>query len=202
MWRINSYKDRILPLATIFGSIASVLGLMVPLFFSSESITWWMIVLIAIFVVLMSVTLGVVFRAGPKSKVYRAEDRSGIRDYMFRWINNGGRVAIWTRDMSWVNDQEMKNMLRRKAESRELIICLPKETALSESLRNDGAEVIAYGIWDSPSSSFTIVNYDRNGSRVAVGRPQGSLHIIQEFSVADAPTFQMAYDLVRLVRQR
>ena len=130
------------------------------------------------------------------------EDRAGIRDYMFRWIKNGGRVAIWTRDMSWVNDQEMKNMLRGKAEADELIVCLPRETTLSQWLGSAGAEVIAYGSLESPTSSFTIVNYDRNGSRVAVGRPEGSLHIIQEFSVSDAHVFQLANDLVRLVRQQ
>ena len=200
MWRISSYKDRLLPLATIVGAIASGLGLIVALFISSKSITWWMIVLVITFGVLISVTFGVVLKSSPRTRVYRGDDRIAIRNYMFRWIRNGGRVAIWTRDMSWVDDQEMKSMLRGKSESGELIVCLPEETALTESLRHDGAEVIAYGALDSPSSSFTIVNYDRNGSRIAVGRPEGSLHIIQEFSVSDAPTFQMAYDLVRLVR--
>ena len=200
MWRISSYKDRLLPLATIVGAIASVLGLIVPLFISSKSITWWMIVLVIAFFVMISVTVGVILRSSPRTKIYRGNDRIAIRNYMFQWIKNGGRVSIWTRDMSWVDDQEMKSMLRSKSESGELIICLPEETALTESLRGHGAEVIAYGALESPSSSFTIVNYDRHGSRVAVGRPEGSLHIIQEFSVSDSPTFQMAYDLVRLVR--
>ena len=202
MWRIYPYKDRLLPLATIVGAAASVLGLFVPLFISSESVTWWMIVLVIVFLVMISVTFAVILRSSPKTKVYRGDDRIAIRNYMFQWIKNGGRVSIWTRDMSWVDDQEMKSMLRSKSESGELIVCLPEETALTESLRRDGAEVVAYGALDSPSSSFTIVNYDRNGSRVAVGRPEGNLHIIQEFSVSDAPTFQMAYDLVRLVRGR
>ena len=202
MWRINSYKDRFLPLATIVGSLASVLGLVVSFLVSSADFSWLMVVLIITSVVLIAVTLGVVFRSGPKTQVYRGEDRTGIRNYMFRWIRNGGRVAIWTRDMSWVNDQEMKDLLRGKAESRELIVCLPQETAFTGRLRDDGAEIIAYGSLDSPSSSFTIVNYDRNGSRVAVGRPEGNLHIIQEFSVSDAPTFQIANDLVRLVWQQ
>ena len=200
MWRINSYKDRLLPLATIIGAIASVLTLIVPLFISSGSITWWMIALLVTFAVMIAITSWVVLRSSPKTKVYRGDDRVGIRNYMFRWIKNGGRVAIWTRDMSWADDQEMKSMLREKSESGELIVCLPEETSLTENLEGYGAEVNAYGALDSPSSSFTIVNYDRNGSRVAVGRPEGGLHIIQEFSVSDAPAFQMAYDLVRLVR--
>ena len=43
--------------------------------------------------------------------------------------------------MSWVDD-EMKQLLRDKAKSGELIICLPKATDNTDSLKQNGAEVI------------------------------------------------------------
>jgi len=101
--------------------------------------------------------------------------------------------------MSWVDDQ-MRQLLNTKAENGELIICLPRHIGLTNDLWNRGAEVVAYGRLDSPSSRFTIIDYNRSGSRVAVGRRRGSLHVIEEFSADDHPAFHMALDLVRLVR--
>ena len=104
--------------------------------------------------------------------------------------------------MSWAHDEEINQLLIHKAQRNELIICLPRNIEKSEALREQGAEVIAYGTLDAPATSFTITNYERAGSRVAVGRPSGNLHIIQEFSQGEHPAFHMAEDLVRLVRER
>ena len=201
MWRFNLYRDRILPLFTIIGSLASVLAFVIPLLFSSEITSWWMIVLIVMFVILMLASIALITKFGPTTRVYSVEDKLGIRNYMFRWIKNGRRVAIWTRDMSWVEDEEMELMLRHKAESQELIICLPTATDTSDVLKQSGAELLTYGTLDPPAASFTIVNYDREGSRVAVGRRMGNQHIIQEFSAGDNSTFHMARDLVKLARE-
>ena len=194
--------NRFRTLSTFVGTIASVLALIIPILVSYESISTWMKLGLVVFALLTLLTLVVFFRSAPTIKVYKREDFVGIRNYMFRWIKNGGRVAIWTRDMSWVSDKEMTNMLVGKAKAGELIVCLPEGNDLSDSLRLEGAEVIAYGVVNTPSSSFTIVNYERDGSRVAVGRPDGNLHIIQEFSVSDSPILQLTNELVRLVRQK
>ena len=137
------------------------------------------------------------------TRQYPFDDKVRIRKYLFDWIKSGGRVAIWTRDMSWVDDEDMKQMLRGKAQARELILCLPKEIDKSDDLKQHGAEVFAYGTLEAPESRFTIINYGQAGSRVAMGRRRDSLHIIQEFSGADEhPAFYMARDLVRLVQER
>jgi hypothetical protein len=33
--------------------------------------------------------------------------RRKIKDYMYQWINNAGGVAIFSRDLSWVDDAEI-----------------------------------------------------------------------------------------------
>jgi hypothetical protein len=121
---------------------------------------------------------------------------------MHEWIEHGGRVAIWTRDMSWAQNPETRRLLTEKARRNELILCLPELNELASELTRAGAEVCAYGasLLESPSSRFTIAFLGRDGSRVAVGRAQGDAHVIDEFSVGGHPAFHLAADLVTLVR--
>ena len=202
MWRFGAYKDRLTFLCSIVGAFLSGLGVVVPLLVSSSGVAWWVLVLIVTFLSLMALTAILVLKSETTTRVYQANDENSIRNYLLRWIRNGGRVAIWTRDMSWAEDEEMMEMLRLKAQSQELIICLPYETDTTEKLKNYGADVVAYGAWDSPITSFTIANYGRSGSRVAIRRRKANLHIIQEFSAEEHSAFEMAQDLVRLVREQ
>ena len=201
MWRVNAYKERIGFLLSSFGALMSGLGVIVPLLLSSHEITWWIIALIGTFVVLMVLAATIVLKSETTNRVYRADDKLGIRNYMIRWIRDGGQVVIWTRDMSWADDDHVKQLLCRKARSHEVIICLPRETETTDYLKQNGAEIVTYGAWDSPAASFTIANFNRAGSRVAVGRRKGAMHIIQEFSAGEHSSFDMAHDLVRLLRE-
>jgi len=188
---------RVIP---ILGSFASMLGLAIALLFKGEEATpWWAIVLITLGVLLMFWTFISVLRSENKTHYFRLEDRQGIRNYMYRWIRDGGRVAIWTRDMSWASDVEMEQMLKAKATDQALVICLPEDIELTKGLQEDRAEIRTHGVIDSLESRFTIVNLDRVGSRVAVASRKGDYHVIHEFS-ADDPAFYLARDLVRLVQ--
>ena len=202
MRRINAYKDRIALLVTLLGSWASIVGVVIPLFLSTGDITWWMTTLIVISVIMMILAVMAVFQTDIPAKVCRIDDERGIRDYMFSWIKNGGRVAIWTRDMSWAADEEMDQMLRTKAQASELIICLPENIEKTHSLKVFGAEIFAYGASDAPASIFTIANFRRAGSRVAVGMRKGNQHVIQEYSSDEHPAFHLASDLVELARAK
>ena len=196
IWHNTIQNNKLQLLVSVVGTIASVAGLM-------QFLTgmWELLILIVPVVALLLITIMVLLNFGSTRAIFRVDDEHGIRDYMFRWIKNGGRVAIWTRDMSWVNDDEMKQLLQYKARVGELIVCLPKATEATESLRDHGAEVYTYGIWDSPLGRFTISNFNRENARVAVGIGVGQLHVIDEYSRNDNDsTFCLAHDLVRLVR--
>ena len=134
--------------------------------------------------------------------MYQVNDTHGISTYLYRWIDSGRRVAICTRDMSWADDKRIMTLLNRKARAHELIICLPEEIDKSDILKQNGAEIYTYGGPDPIASTFTIVNYGRAGSCVAVGRRRGDKHVIQEFSASDdQPVHDMAVDLIKLVRE-
>ncbi|MFS3602614.1 hypothetical protein ACK6T9_05405 [Proteus vulgaris] len=132
---------------------------------------------------------------------FKQSDTISIRNYMLYWIAYGNRVAIWTRDMSWVKDEESKNLLLEKAKNKELIICLPTHTDFSEELQEKGAEVYVYGteLLNSPSARFTIAHYGRDWSKVAIGRAaKSNKHVIEEFDSGSHPAFSLANELVEI----
>ena len=202
MLRFSIYRDKFLQIGYVIGAFASVWSVTIAIWVQFWDISWWMTVPSAVVLILMVVSIFAVVRSESTTRLYRVEDKSGISDYLYKWISNGGRVVIWTRDMSWANDEEMDKLLTRKARAGELIICLPNDIEKSNELKEKGAEIVAYGTIDATESRFTIVNYGQAGSRVAVARPSGNLLIIQEFSQGEHPAFHIAEDLVRLVRER
>jgi hypothetical protein len=177
-------------------------GLLFAFLPSVRDLPSWAVALLmcAVLFLVVLVVLEFVDRRG--HRVYAKSDAEGIKRYMHGWITHGGRVAIWTRDMSWAQNVETRRLLGEKARRRELILCLPELNELANDLKNAGAEVCAYGatLLESPASRFTIVFFGRDGSRVAVGRAEGDAHVIDEFSAGSHPAFHLAADLVALAR--
>ena len=198
MARLRGFHDIALPLLPIIGSYASVLGLLFPLLQRAPTIEWWMLLLSGVIIALALLHIGMFLNTRRGYRAYKIDDRLGIRKYMRRWIRDGRRVVIWTRDMTWAEDSDTESLLVEKAKSGDLIICLPKSTDMTNRLEVHGAQVFAHNALEPPATSFTIVNYKRDGSRVAVGSRRGDLHLIQEFSADDSPIFHMAIDIVTL----
>jgi hypothetical protein len=186
-------------LALSLGSMAELLRSFLP---PLKDLPWWAVVLlgVAVFAAGALVVLEFLDRRG--RRVYARTDADGIKRYMHDWIQYGSRVAIWTRDMSWANNPETRQLLTEKARRNELVVCLPEINDLAMELKSSGAEVCNYGasLLESPASRFTIAYLGRDGSRVAVGRAEGDAHVIDEFSAGDHPAFHLAADLVTLVR--
>jgi hypothetical protein len=125
-----------------------------------------------------------------------------IRDYMYRWISHDGRVAIFSRDLSWVRDQAMRDLLLSKARRDELSIFVPRRIPLTEELEGAGAKICDYPDLDyTPQARFTIIRRGRQDPAVAVGRTIGGRHRIDEFSVGEHPVFFVANDLVEIVER-
>ncbi|WP_421507598.1 hypothetical protein [Erwinia rhapontici] len=135
-------------------------------------------------------------------RIFKQSDSTSIKKYMLNWIAYGGRVAIWTRDMSWANDDSSKDLLLKKAQSGELIICLPTHTSFSKELEEKGGEIYVYGmeLLSNPSARFTIAFYGRDGSKVAIGRARADKHIIEEFDTGSHPAFNLANELVQIAK--
>lgn len=128
------------------------------------------------------------------------KDSPRIGTYLANWLATGGRCAIFTRDMTWASSSEMSALLKRKARAGELTVFMPKPTPLAEELRSLGASIISYeALGLQPRARFTIAHWQRDGSRIAVGRPVGDQHTIQEYSEGEHPIFAVAQDLIDVI---
>jgi len=197
-----AWGDLVRKLIALIASFASMAGLLVAFLPSLRELTSWAVALLVVAVIALIVLIVLEFADRRGRSIYAKSDADGIRRYMHSWIEHGGRVAIWTRDMSWAEKEETRHLLMEKARRDELILCLPEATPLATELSCAGAELCAYGaqLLEAPASRFTIVFFGRDGSRVAVGRAEGDTHVIDEFSAGDHPAFHLAADLVTLAR--
>ena len=127
-------------------------------------------------------------------------NQAGINAYMCRWVSSGGRVVIFSRDMSWAHDSKVKDLLMAKAGRGDLTICLEKQIELTAHLQRAGAKIVEYkDLGHVPRSRFTIVNFEREGAQVAVGVTENGQHVIQEFRSGSHPFFAVAEDLVKFL---
>jgi len=190
-------------LTTIFvqvASYASVIGMyftFFPIGVGRPGWHWALITAIAL------ITLAIIvfeirdhYNAAPKA--YKSEKK--INEYMCRWVAAGGRVVIFSRDMSWARGKMVQNVLSDKAKRNELTICLEKDIPLTDDLKSKGANIITYGrLGHIPKSRFTIVDFEKEGARVAVGIHEIGKQVIQEFRSGAHPFFAVSEDMVKFL---
>ena len=196
-------KSLIKNLFAYLGTVASITGLFFSLKNPDKQLNGWHWTLIILSIGLFILTMIFMIQDFYLNRPKLCKNEREIRDYMYRWISNGGRVVIFTRDMSWVSDQEMIDMLNNKARRNELSICLPNKIPFVNDLEKEGASIIEYpNLNYTPRSRFTIINDGRNDAKVAVGkRVAENKHIIEEFSIGEHPYFNVANDLIRILEQ-
>jgi hypothetical protein len=145
-------------------SCASILGLYFTLTPATGDRPWWHWSLLT-FVVGVSIFLivqEIIDHQRSAPRVYRSQRR--INSFMRRWVSSGGRVVIFSRDMSWAQAQPIRQLLLEKAERNELTVCVEHSIPLTDELDRRGARIIPYGVLGHvPRSRFTIVGFDREG---------------------------------------
>jgi hypothetical protein len=200
LWK--AWGEVLLRLLAAGGSLASLLGLVVPFLRSQDHLPWWGVALLLSATFFFILLLILEIRARRGRRVYAKNDPEGIRRYMHDWIEHGGRAVIWTRDLSWADNPQTRGLLEDKAKRKELTLCLPERNQLAKDLEKHGAEVCAYGAkhLQAPASRFTIIFFGRGGARLAVGRAEGDTHVIEEFDDKSHPAFYLAQDLIAVVR--
>lgn len=102
-------------LLSILGSSASLIGLAFVFHPTGQDFSLVESILLGTGIVLtaVAVVLEIKDYLAHRPKILKTKQQ--IRDYMFRWIDNGGKVCIFSNDLSWVEDDEMVSMLKRKA---------------------------------------------------------------------------------------
>jgi len=93
-----------------------------------------------------------------------------IRNAMMKIVKSQGKVCIMSRDLSWVNDEVTRCLLKKKD---NLLIFAQKETDLTKTLSNSGIKIRYYGNTNfEPQTRFTIIGYNRNSPQVAIAKTQ------------------------------
>jgi hypothetical protein len=177
-----------------------MVALIVSLKPPGDDFTFWQIVFITVFfgASLVALTFDVHDYLTSRRRRLRGERR--IRDYMYQWVENGSRAAIFSRDLSWVADDKMNRMLENKARSNDLVVVMPKANDKSHALQEAGAKILYYGDGYLMKSRFTIINLGRTDVAVAVGTTRGEIHYVEEFEASQLePAFWMAQDLMELI---
>lgn len=190
-------------LGTITAHLISIAGI-IRFYFSlpaaSQSELLWQIGTVAMVVInVAAIAWETVSHIQSAPKRFRLTQPGKIRRYMIRWLRSGGRSVIFTRDMTWV-DETVREILLAKARNRELTICLEHPLPIATELQREGAQVISYGeLGVVPRSRYTIVDFGKNGARVAVGGAVHNHHVIQEFRDGEHPFFAVSDDLAKIL---
>lgn len=195
-------NDMLIRVITYIGTLASIVALTYSVHRPEVSLSGRQGVMIGLavagFLILILWDIRNYLRLGRRS--FKTDEE--IRKYMHNWISRGGRVVIFTRDMSWAGEGDIKDLLLRKSRRNELCLCLPRRTPLAEELAREGATIYAYEQLNYvPQSRFTIINKDRMDAHVAVGRRIKDKHVVEEFCVGDHPVFAVANDLIEIIQR-
>jgi hypothetical protein len=179
---------------------ASILGLYFTVSPFSEKRPNWHWVMLAIFAILclMVIVREVKNHLARGPKVYG--DPKKINKFMRGWVSSGGRALVFSRDLSWARDPETKEVLMKKALAGDLTIYLEKDIPISDEFKRAGANIITYDrSGHIPRSRFTIIDYEKDGARVAIGCSRNGKQIIEEFESGGHPLFAVAEDLAKFI---
>ncbi|HEU4703080.1 MAG TPA: hypothetical protein VFS37_11420 [Conexibacter sp.] len=181
--------------------IAVTFGGCVPTFLEIEEPRWAAPALIAALGLLVAIVVWHEIRVWLRERPARFRDDVKIRRFMQRWIAREGRVTIYTRDMSWANDeQQTLELLTEKARRNELCICLPRQIEITRRLEQQGATVHTYEALErAPTARFTIIRHGRQDAQVAIGRSVDDVHTISTYSLGHDPAFGIASDLIEFL---
>jgi hypothetical protein len=206
-------------IASVLAQATTATGTLVALALWDTKSAWRPTLIGLVLVVLLSaVALDLWdFRLG-RAKGYRTPAR--INRFMHDWISQGGRVAIFSNDMSWVSDDvyvkllerawmhisgksrpNIKELLTTKAANDELLLCLPRANRLAKELESQGAKLATYeDLGFVPEGRFTIVRHGQQDASVAIGSVDSKgVRRIEKFPKGRHPAFAMAEDLVTFV---
>jgi len=192
------------PAQRIVGTIGTIIGAATVIDFEKYSL-WGNIFFI------FAAGYGAVFFALDTWRIFRDRPRSfdrctekgrnSISEHLVHQLSTSGRVAIFSRDLTWVTrGSSAETILLKKAQANELTLFVKTETKVTQLLKGQGADVRLYsGKSFNPKSRFTILNYQNSGTRVMVGAPCGDRHVIKHYGSEDVEVVDLAIDFVSLL---
>lgn len=187
-------------LLSIYGSAASLAGLAITVRDPNRDLSNLEVATYTFAAALLILGTFLTVRSHYRNRPRVCKTTESIRTYMQKWIGHPGRVLIFTRDMTWASNEDVKSALIEKARHDELTVILERRIPIAEELEKFGARVATYeSLRHTPASRFTIINKDRQDAQVAVGGKIGNKHVIHEFQQGHHPYFSVANDLAEIL---
>lgn len=135
-----------------------------------------------------------------RPRVYPPKSEEIVR-YLAKWLGSGGRAAIFSRDLSWATDPDVLEVLRSKARAGEILAFVARVTPEMSELVKGGAELFEHARPQiSLKSRFTVIDYGKAGSRLAIGIVEDGNHVIREYGPSDHVVMALAADLLELAK--
>ncbi len=184
-------------------TVVIAIGAAVPTLLELNEPSWLPAVPITLLLLAGVVVIALEVRMWRGDRPSRFTSSEAIRRFMFDWISQDGRVCIYTRDMSWAQEEtQITELLKQKAGRGELTLCLPHRIPLTDRLEADGARVYTYSNLNyAPLSRFTVVRAGREDAQVAIGRSIKGVHTISTYSRGEHSVFALAEDLLEFVER-
>lgn len=195
-------KRFIIQVATSLATLGTLIAFILLGYDTGQSIPAWRWLLIVAAILACIVNLYENWLAYRASKARRYRAGREIRDYMRDLLERGGRSAIFSRDLTWAEHSDVKDLLMQKAKRDELTLMLPREVPVARELARAGAQLFTYpGLDYELRSRFTLIQLGTTGPCVAVGRPQGQEVFVEEFNERSHPVVTLAEDLHQVLKQ-
>lgn len=137
-----------------------------------------------------------------------ADCKNKIASFMLEKMSNAGSIAIFSRDLSWVEERSCSKLqLEKKAERGELSLFIQGNTKNKadqkiKDLFDYGAHIYFYNNQIHPRSRFTILNYKQAGAEIMIGLRERNSHIIKIINSKDhLESFSMVLDYLEYLEK-
>ncbi len=138
--------------------------------------------------------------------IYVHNTKEEVNEYLYDWLNKGGRTVIFTRDLTWVNESsKIRELLEKKSKDKELSICLYRETEVTAELKRLGAQIYVHNLPENQlKSRFTIIDYGKNNSKITVGyRNEDGKFVNIRYAMNSNPNICQTYiELFELIKRQ
>ena len=196
-------RQKILEFVSFLGTLVSVISL----FLEKREWGWQKNVLLCSLIIVFGISVYILFI---KSDTQTYKTQKEINIFMKQWIKTDGVVKIFSRDLSWVDD-EMIGILQSKGSDLYIYVEKKNETVNRIHMINPQMHCFYYEeMGFVPSSRFTVIRANKDDKQIAIaikehkGYKEKFKHeiYISRDSLIDKKILGLANDLMNCIECR
>jgi hypothetical protein len=111
-----------------------------------------------------------------------------------KWLAESGHMVIVTRDMSWILDEALNELVSAKAANGDLTIVAARRTAAFQAWEALGATIALEP--QPPSVRFAVLRHGTSDARVLITRQRRGAVEVREYTPDDFPVYGLCMDIL------